>query len=58
MMRWFWVALALCIFTAGQASAADVRPLNIGKATDVWFSEGHTVPMVAIVLSFPRGLGL
>ena len=48
------VALALAFSTA-HASAFGAKPLNVAKGEDVWFSEDHTLPLIAVVASFPAG---
>ncbi len=37
------------------ARAADIQNLDLGKDTQVWFVEDHTVPIVSLVASFPAG---
>ena len=49
------VFVALVISLSVPASAADIKPLDLGKSADVWFSEDHTVPIVAINITFPAG---
>ena len=46
--------LALLSMTA-SASAVDIKNLDLGKQTEVWFVENHTVPMVALVATLPAG---
>jgi len=49
------VFLAFVVSLSVQASAADIKPLDLGKNVDVWFSEDHTVPIVAFNITFPAG---
>jgi zinc protease len=44
------------LFLAAPA-AAQPKALSLGHHTEVWFSEDHTVPMVAFVFSLPAGSG-
>ena len=37
------------------AAAADIKNLDLGKETQVWFAEDHTVPIVALVAALPSG---
>ncbi len=39
--------LLASIATLASARAADIKPLDLGKGVDVWFSEDHTVPIVS-----------
>ena len=39
------------------AMAADIKPIGLGKSVEVWFSEDHTVPIVAFNISLPAGSG-
>lgn len=45
-------ALALVPFTA---QAFGARRVEVAKGQDVWFAEDHTLPMIALVASFPAG---
>src|SRR6185503_12862986 len=49
------LALLALLLAALPASAADIKPLDLGKNVDVWFSEDHTVPIVAFNITFPAG---
>jgi zinc protease len=51
------LAAFLVLFFAmlAPAWAADIKPLDLGKGVDVWFSEDHTVPIVAFNITFPAG---
>lgn len=49
------VFLALFLAMLAPALAADIKPLDLGKGVDVWFSEDHTVPIVAFNITFPSG---
>jgi zinc protease len=37
------------------ALAADIKPLDLGKKAEVWFSEDHTVPIIAFSITLPAG---
>jgi zinc protease len=52
--RWILPALLLLAGLA-PAAAADIKPIDIGRGTEVWFTEDHTVPIVSVVFSFPAG---
>jgi len=39
------------------AHAADVKSIDLGKNVEVWFSENHTVPIIALDISLPAGSG-
>jgi zinc protease len=52
--RYTFFAVALSAF-APAAHAADVKPIDLGKNVQVWFSEDHTVPIVAFNISLPAG---
>jgi zinc protease len=48
------------IFSAlvvAPAAAAEIKSLDLGKTVEVWFSEDHTVPIVAFTISLPAGSG-
>jgi zinc protease len=45
---------ALAAFTPA-AHAAEIKPIDLGKNVQVWFSEDHTVPIVAFNISLPAG---
>ena len=47
-----WSLLAIA-----PAAAAEIKALDLGKAVEVWFSEDHTVPIVAFSISLPAGSG-
>ena len=47
--------LALFLAMAAPAWAADIKALDLGKGVDVWFSEDHTVPIIAFNITFPAG---
>jgi zinc protease len=47
--------LALIIPLTAPASAADIKTLDLGKRAQVWFSEDHTVPIVAFNITLPAG---
>jgi zinc protease len=46
--------LALALL-AGPAAAAEVKNLDIGRGAEAWFTEDHTVPVIAFVFSLPAG---
>lgn len=37
------------------AQAFGAKQLTVAKGEDVWFAEDHTLPMIALVASFPAG---
>lgn len=37
------------------AQAFGAKQLNVAKGEEVWFAEDHTLPMIALVASFPAG---
>ena len=55
MIRRLLTCFALVLACALPAQAADIKSLNIGRGSEVWFAEDHTVPIVAVVFSFPAG---
>jgi zinc protease len=48
-------ALFSLLAMTASASAVDIQNLDLGKQTEVWFVENHTVPMVALVATLPAG---
>jgi zinc protease len=57
MMRRFAIGLALALALAPAAHSADIKPIDLGKNVEVWFSEDHTVPIIAFNISLPAGSG-
>ena len=57
MMRRLAIGLALALALAPAAHAADIKPIDLGKNVEVWFSEDHTVPIIAFNISLPAGSG-
>ena len=53
-MKHLFAALAFLLF-ATPVLAADIKPLNLGKNTQVWFAEDHSVPIITLVASLPAG---
>ena len=47
--------LILFVAMLAPAAGAGVKSLNAVKGAQVWFAEDHTVPMIALVASFPAG---
>ena len=47
--------LLLLLLFATPAFAIDVKTLDAGKGSEVWFAEDHTVPVVTLVASLPAG---
>jgi zinc protease len=43
------------VFAVSSASAFGAKALNVAPGEDVWFAEDHTLPMIAVVASFPAG---
>src|ERR1700744_971382 len=52
------LAPALILVAPVPARAADIKPLDLGKKAEVWFSEDHTVPIIAISITLPAGAAL
>src|ERR1700744_4846524 len=50
------IAFALSVF-ASAAQAAAIKPIDRGKNVEAWFSEDHTVPIIAFNISLPAGSG-
>ncbi|MGZ5922529.1 MAG: M16 family metallopeptidase [Rhizomicrobium sp.] len=46
---------ALILIAPVPAQAADIKALDLGKKAEVWFSEDHTVPIVAFSITLPAG---
>ncbi|MGH6827524.1 MAG: M16 family metallopeptidase, partial [Rhizomicrobium sp.] len=59
MMRFgAWAAavlLASFLLQGRPALAFDLRSIDLGSNVEVWFSEDHTVPIVAFAISLPAG---
>src|ERR1700759_428108 len=55
MMRQLLAAAAFVIAACAPALAADVKSIDMGKQTQVWFVEDHTVPIVSFNISLPAG---
>jgi len=56
MKRWRLTALVLAfVALASAAEAADIKSIDLGKNVEVWFSEDHTVPIIAFNISLPAG---
>ncbi len=47
-------AFALAVLSM-PARAADIVPVDIGKSSEVWFAEDHTMPILAITIALPAG---
>jgi len=54
-MRKLALLFALMGAMLTPARAADIKPLDLGRNADVWFSEDHTVPIIAFNITFPAG---
>ena len=50
-----FLSLVFCTLAISPASAADINAIDLGKNAEVWFSEDHTVPIVAISITLPAG---
>ncbi len=50
-----FLSLVFCTLAIAPVSAADINALDLGKNAEVWFSEDHTVPIVAISITLPAG---
>ncbi len=48
-------APALGLLAPVPARAADIKPLDLGRKAEVWFSEDHTVPIIAFSITLPAG---
>ena len=46
---------AVLALVSGEAAAAQVKALSAVPGAQVWFSEDHTLPMIALSASFPAG---
>ena len=46
---------AVLVVALAPASAANVKMLNAVKGAQVWFTEDHSVPMIALAVSLPAG---
>ena len=46
-----------CAALVPAAQAADIKAVDLGKNVEVWFSEDHTVPIIAFDISLPAGSG-
>ncbi len=53
----FFLSALGALLTIAPAAAADIKALDLGKAAEVWFSEDHTVPIIAFSISLPAGSG-
>ena len=50
--------LAFALWLAAPTRAApNIKSVDLGKNVQVWFSEDHTVPIVAFNISLPAGSG-
>lgn len=49
------LAPALFLIAPAPTQAADIRALDLGKKAEVWFSEDHTVPIIAFSITLPAG---
>ncbi len=54
-MKRILAALALMLFAAVPARAANIRNIDLGRRAEVWFAEDHTVPVVSFNISLPAG---
>jgi zinc protease len=48
-------AAAVMLMAAAPAVAAPIQNIDLGKKAEVWFTEDHTVPIVAFNISLPAG---
>jgi len=55
MMLRSLLTLLFSLAMLAPASAADIKALNLGPKAQVWFSEDHTVPIVAFNITLPAG---
>ncbi len=49
------IAVGALLLMAAPVSAAELKKLDLGKNAEVWFSEDHTVPIIAVVAALPAG---
>jgi zinc protease len=54
-MKRFLLAALLLLTGTLPGLAADIQNIDLGKNAEVWFTEDHTVPMVAFNISLPAG---
>ena len=54
-MRKLLPLLLLALFVPVAAHAFGAKRIDVAKGEDVWFAEDHTLPMIALVASFPAG---
>lgn len=54
-MRKLVLVLLFALVAAPAFAAATPKTVDIGPGAQVWFEEGHTVPMVAITIALPAG---
>src|SRR6266702_4903224 len=54
-MKRILAALALMLFAAVPARAANIRNIDLGRRAEVWFAEDHTVPVVSFNISLSAG---
>jgi zinc protease len=50
-----FVLPVLCLFAPVPARAATIQNIDLGKNAQVWFTEDHTVPIVAFSIALPAG---
>ncbi|MBV8977398.1 MAG: insulinase family protein [Alphaproteobacteria bacterium] len=55
MFTALFVLVFVLINWLSPAHAFGAKPLAVQKGEDVWFAEDHTLPMFAVVASFPAG---
>jgi zinc protease len=51
----FLATAAVILLAAAPASAATIQNIDLGKKAEVWFTEDHTVPIVAFSIALPAG---
>ncbi|HWA90993.1 MAG TPA: pitrilysin family protein [Rhizomicrobium sp.] len=49
------LAFLVPLIGSGAAQAFGAKRIDVAKGEDVWFAEDHTLPMIALVASFPAG---
>src|ERR1700748_1594419 len=54
-MKRLLAALFAFGLTALPAAAANIKNLDLGQGTEVWFAKDHAVPIVALVAALPSG---
>lgn len=51
------LAIGLLLAPLEASAAVPLKSIDLGKNVEVWFSEDHTVPIIAFNISLPAGSG-